>query len=195
MQHFHYQVDGWAAFENLYKDVVRQVNSPAHFVEVGSWLGKSACFMAVEIANSGKLIAFDCVDPWLDGGPDLRETPYFLELKKPVYDTFLDNIAPVKHLINPMRMRGVEAALTYRDSSLDFVMLDGDHSYEAVAEEIKAFLPKMNRAAIISGDDYTWPGVKQAVDEAFGKRANVSYRTRDRKGNYRNEASYWWVQL
>lgn len=195
MKHFHYQIDGWAAFENLYRDVVRQVKAPAHFVEVGSWLGKSAAFMAVEIANSGKLIAFDCVDPWTDGGPDLRDTNYFQDLKEPVFDIFTRNIAPVRHLVNPMQMTSLEAAAKYRDHSIDFVMLDGDHSYEAVRADIDAWTPKMKAHGILSGDDYTWPGVKQAVDETFGSAAHVVMRTKDRKGNYKNEASYWWVQL
>ena len=33
-------------------------------MEVGSFLGKSAVFMAVEIINSGKRIKFDCIDHW-----------------------------------------------------------------------------------------------------------------------------------
>ena len=45
---------------------------PAHFVEVGSYKGRSTSFMAVEIANSGKQIKFDCVDTW-EGSPEHQE--------------------------------------------------------------------------------------------------------------------------
>ena len=36
----------------------------AHFVEVGTWQGNSAAYMAVEILNSGKNIQFDVYDIW-----------------------------------------------------------------------------------------------------------------------------------
>ena len=45
--------------------MVGRFESGAHFVEVGTFLGKSAIYMAVEIINSGKNIKFDCVDHWL----------------------------------------------------------------------------------------------------------------------------------
>jgi hypothetical protein len=51
---------------------------------------------------------------------------------------------------------------------LDFVFIDADHSYEAVAADIDAWLPKIRAGGLISGHDYghsRFPGVKRAVDE------------------------------
>ena len=59
-------------FVELYALMVRNAPMQARFVEVGSWAGRSAAFMGVEILNSGKQIKFDCIDPWYDGGVDLR---------------------------------------------------------------------------------------------------------------------------
>ena len=64
MNHFYEQIQGWFDFEDLYSDVVKTFPEESHFVEVGSWKGKSASFMAVEIHNSKKQIKFDCVDTW-----------------------------------------------------------------------------------------------------------------------------------
>jgi hypothetical protein len=72
-------------------------------------------------------------------------------------------------------------------------MLDGDHGYEAVRADIDAWLPKMKPGAVLSGDDYLWPGVKQAVHERFGDR--VVPVIKSNKPNYRNSTSYWSVQL
>lgn len=198
MQHFYEKIPGWGAFLPLYRDVVRRYPDGARFVEVGSWLGKSAAYMAVEIENSGKAIEFTCVDPWEDGGPDLRDTEYYKKLGvHHVYDTFLLNVRPVLHRIKAMRMPSVEAARYMADESVDFLMLDGDHSYEAVKDDLIAWLPKMSKRGIISGDDYTWPGVESAVRDTF--RATQVHTTinggQRRKADYKMDTSYWWVEL
>ena len=57
MQHFYKSskfTDDWFSFSKLYSDVVRQFPSGSKFVEVGCYEGRSAAYMAVEIANSKK---------------------------------------------------------------------------------------------------------------------------------------------
>ena len=64
----------------------------------------------------------------------------------------------------------VAAAAGVKRRSLDFVFIDADHTYEAVKADIKAWLPTVKPGGLIGGHDYGkpgFPGVKQAVDEAF----------------------------
>lgn len=195
MEHYYESVPGWAAFRDLYRDVVRSAPSdrPQTFVEVGSWLGRSAAFMGVEILNSGKPIELHCVDPWIDGGPDLRDTKYFRDLNEHPFEIFERNVAPVARVVRPYRMTSVDAAGTFLDNTVDFLMLDGDHSYEAVRDDIEAWGPKMKPGSIISGDDYGWPGVRDAVNEAFGGFARIVWKRKH--DDYRKSAAYWSVQL
>lgn len=67
----------------------------------------------------------------------------------------------------------MEAAKLFKDESLNFVYIDGDHAYESVREDIEAWYPKISPNGIIAGDDYGWPGVKQAVKEALGENFMV----------------------
>jgi len=48
----------------------------------------------------------------------------------------------------------IEAAKQFEDESIDFVYLDGDHTYEAVSSDIAAWYPKVKKNGIISGHDY-----------------------------------------
>jgi hypothetical protein len=66
MEHFYKKTnsENWFGYEDLYSLMVSKFDNGSHFVEVGTWKGMSACFMAVEIINSGKSIKFDCVDTW-----------------------------------------------------------------------------------------------------------------------------------
>ena len=168
MEHFHYKIPGWFTFPGLYSEAVDRYDN-AHFVEVGSFQGASAAFMAVEIINSGKNIKFDCVDIWgrfaIDG----------LNLKEPekapddlVYQLFLKNIEPVKDYINVIQNYSVKAAWTYKDNSLDFVFIDADHAFEAVTDDLSAWYPKVKRGGTIAGHDYfTDKPVEFAVNKFF----------------------------
>lgn len=67
-----------------------------------------------------------------------------------------------------MVMDSLEAAAKIGDASLDFVFIDGDHSYEGVARDIKAWKPKVKPGGWLMGHDYgNKPdgGVRRAVDE------------------------------
>lgn len=193
MKHFYETIPGWASFGELYVAMVQKAPREAQFVEVGSWLGRSACLMAVEILNSNKDINFVCIDPWEDGGPDLRDTQYYKGLKHPVYDTFLENIRPVRHVITPLRLTSLAGATKFADGEIDFLMLDGDHNYDAIKADIDAWLPKMKKGGVISGDDYLWPGVKQAADDAFGAKLHRVIKKPHR--DYRMSVAYWWTQV
>lgn len=174
MNHYWNGVDGYFAEADtqFYKWAIDNASSPAHFVEVGSWKGKSASFMGVEIINSGKQIQFDCVDTWL-GAPEHREGStiaggVFVDadvVAGRLFEVFTNNMKPLEGHYRAVRLESVEAAATYEDNSLDFVFIDADHTYDAVKSDILAWLPKIKINGIISGHDYDHPPVKQAVHE------------------------------
>lgn len=80
-----------------------------------------------------------------------------------------------------MRMKSVEAAALVPDASLDFVFLDAMHFYEDVVEDIEAWLPKIKKGGVFSGDDMSsrFPGVEKAVTEKLP--------------NFHNYARVWWA--
>ena len=172
MNHFYKSIQGFFNYENVYRKVIEEVSDNAHFVEIGVWKGKSVCFAAVEILNSGKNIKIDAVDNF-EGSPG--ESPIITKdedlLAGKLYDVFLKNIEPVKDIIRPVRMNSVDAAKLYADKSLDFVFIDGLHSYEACISDIRSWLPKVKIGGYIGGHDFDGPepfnGVKKAVTEVF----------------------------
>ena len=120
MDHFYEDICGFSQNDlfALYKKMVEKFPSGSHFVEVGTFLGKSASFMAVEIINSGKRIKFDCVDHWL-GSPEHKDND---EINiDDLYEDFIKNIEPVKGVINPMKMSSITASKLYKPNSLDFI--------------------------------------------------------------------------
>lgn len=159
--------ENWFTYPTLYKDMVQKYPGKSIFVEVGAWKGKSAAYMAVEIANSNKQINFYVVDTW-EGSIEHKENP---ELSK-LYDIFLDNMKPVEQYYFPMRMTSLEAAKQFDDNSVDFIFIDASHEYQDVVDDLKAWYPKLKTGGILAGHDYypdqpTWGGVYKAVNEVF----------------------------
>lgn len=150
MEHFYHNVEGMFDYANFYKDMVDRSPNPAHFVEVGVYKGRSAAFMAVEIINSGKDIRFDCVDPW-DGR---AEPGHGYRAGDHTYDAFIARMSPVIDRIRPVKLSSVDASVTYPDESLDFVFIDATHTYDALKEDINAWLPKIKHGGILAGHDY-----------------------------------------
>lgn len=171
LSHFYEKIDGWFSYEYIYKHIVDTAEDGEHFVEVGSFKGRSTSFMAVEILNSGKDIKFDAIDTWkgspehqAGGGSEVKEV-----VEGTLFETFMANIEPVKNYVNPIRMPSLEAAKLYEDGSLNFVMIDGDHGYEAVKADILAWLPKVKSGGVIAGDDAWAEEVKRAAQETLGQ--------------------------
>lgn len=169
MEHFHYKLPGWFTFPSLYSYMARYYKT-GRFVEVGSFQGNSAAYMAVEIINFNSEVKLDCIDVWNEftiGGLHLKNPDqYPTDL---VYQLFLKNIEPVKHIITPHRMNSVEAASMYKDGSLEFVFIDANHEYEAVKADLIAWFPKVKKGGHIAGHDYVSDErVKKAVNEYFG---------------------------
>lgn len=170
MKHFYENIgENWFNYQDVYKKMVEIANPVSHFVEVGSWKGRSSAFMAVEILNSVKKIQFDCVDTW-EGSIEHIENNSVIN--RTLYEEFLFNTLQVSHVIKPVQMLSVEAASKYKDQSLDFVFIDASHEYEDVLEDIKAWMPKIKSRGWIGGHDYVegrkyWEGVHDAVNEYF----------------------------
>ena len=188
MEHFYQNIgEDWMDYQSLYSEMVNHFTDNSHFVEIGSWKGRSASYMAVEIFNSRKNIKFDCVDTWCGSVEHLdpNSVHFHQELitdKDWLYYQFLQNTRPVCDIITPIRMTSLDAVSLYENRSLDFIFIDASHEYEDVKKDIIAWYPKLKLGGIIAGHDYTsYDGVKQAVDEILINKNLI----------VRLENSYW----
>jgi hypothetical protein len=86
-----------------------------------------------------------------------------------------------------MRMDSVAAAATFEDKSLDFVYIDGDHSFEGAVRDIQAWGPKVKPGGILAGHDYVHSdlfGVRRAV-AGFGGPCGITHE----------QSPTWWVYV
>jgi predicted O-methyltransferase YrrM len=165
MNHYYQSLgENWFTYPKLYSAMVNKYDSGL-FVEVGSWKGMSASYMGVEIINSKKHIKLHCIDSWewLSSQQEIPQKKF-----KGLYDTFINNIEPVKDVVLPVRGISWECADQYPDESIQFVFIDAAHDYQSVKKDLNAWWSKVAIGGTFAGHDYAWCNdVKRAVNEFF----------------------------
>lgn len=178
MEHFYQDIHGWFSYDYIYSSMVDQAVGGELFVEIGSFKGKSTAFMCVEILNSSKNIRFDCIDP-------MQLMSHYVESAENepeqwndyTVEEFHRKLHSVRNYYHLHQMTSSQAATLYQPGSIDFLMIDGDHTYEAVKQDVIDFVPKMKSGGLIAGDDAFDPGVRQAAIDgahAHGLRAEIN---------------------
>lgn len=133
-----------------------------NMIEIGSYAGESTQIFANEFKS---VIA---IDPFINDYDPNDITCKYMELEK-VYDTFkevVDRNDNIKHI----RMTSDDAIKSLIGTSVDFVYIDGLHTYEQIKKDIKNYLPLLKPNCLIAGHDYhrNWDGVVRGVNEILG---------------------------
>lgn len=136
-------------------------------IEIGAFLGKSTAFFASQV---WEVTSIDPFKMWKEGKENGDARAHGGE---DFYDKFVENTKEYTNIV-ALRLPSVTADYCWsRNIKSDLVYIDGAHDYDSVKFDIHAFTPRANK--IVCGDDYdeNWPGVKQAVDEAFGDKVQL----------------------
>lgn len=102
------------------------------------------------------------IDPWVPYNDWSGEVTKELvdQWKKDAYQI----LAQYKSKIKIAQMTSEKASRYITPRSLDFIFIDGDHTYENVLRDLKLYYPKMKNGAIFGGHDYSLKSVRMAVD-------------------------------
>lgn len=123
------------------------------------------------------------VDPWTDQDRGTYDETHHDHREDLL--ACLDNVKPFKGRCEIVKEFSHNAYSLFEDGYFDFIYIDGNHSYEAVLDDLNKWYPKLKVGGLIAGDDYTIKpeelsfnymfGVKRAVDEfALQNKRNVS---------------------
>lgn len=132
-------------------------------IEIGSYAGESTQMFANEFEM---VIA---IDPFINDYDPNDITCSYMELEK-VYNTFkevVDRNDNIKHI----RMTSDDAVDKLIGAKVDFIYIDGLHTYEQIKKDITNYLPLLKSNCLIGGHDYhnNWSGVVKGIHELLGQ--------------------------
>ena len=132
--------------------------------EIGVYKGRMTAMWNVILINRDLCYEYRAIDHFL-GSPEHEKGVDYFELA-------MRNLAPLtkeNDFLTVIANDSLSEVAKYPDNHFDIVYIDAAHEYEPVKADIDAWLPKVKVGGIICGDDYVagWPGVVQAVNEAF----------------------------
>lgn len=145
-------------------------------LEIGSYLGASAYCISSGLSKKSDVKIF-CIDTWANDSMS--------EGKRDTLREFSTNTAIFANIIVPVQgfSTNVVKAVADKTSHIDFMFIDGDHSYDGVKSDWEAYKGFLRPGSIIAFHDYGWAeGVKRVINE------DVKPITR----NHQNLPNMWW---
>jgi hypothetical protein len=169
---------------------------PNLIIEVGTWKGASAIYMADLLRDHSIPGHIICVDTWL-GAEEMWTKPLrdldgrYTGLKlvngfPTFYYDFLKNVLASGHQnrITPFPITSSIAARVFAklDVRADMIYIDGSHTYEDVMADFRAYWSLLQPGGIMVGDDYIpfWD-VPRAVQD-FSTEVRTPFVTFDDLG-------------
>lgn len=139
-------------------------------VEVGSFKGKSTCYLAAGAKDGNGAHVF-AVDAWDSTG---NVTGRFGFADPSTRDTFEAQIRAVRlaSRITPLQGFSVNVAAAWDGPPVGMLFIDGDHSADAVRADFDAWTSHLAEGAVVVFDDYDTPknpGVRAVVDSLAGE--------------------------
>ena len=119
--------------------------------KVGAEIGVYKAEYMVKFCEAG--MSMTGVDPWLAYAGAGR-SPQRQERQEFIYEHAQRVIAPYQNTSTLMRKNSMDAVNMFRDEALDFVYIDGDHSFKHVAMDIFEWAKKVKKGGIVAGHDY-----------------------------------------
>jgi predicted O-methyltransferase YrrM len=129
---------------NFYKKLVSSIRN-GNILEIGTMYGRSLSYIwQICRNNNNSIYSVDIV----------RQPLFILYL-----ETWKNNT------IRTIDKSSVDASNDFQDNYFDLIMIDANHSYESVKQDIVSWMPKLNNKGYMIGHDYDWGSVAKSVND------------------------------
>ena len=164
---------GWASQSPALTHAIATVK-PSLIIEIGTWMGGSARFMAKVAKNHGLNVEIVCIDTFLGSVEHWTKESYLMTLKngRPnIYEQFLSNTLheDLQDIITPFPVDSINGFMVLQKYGIkvDMIYIDAGHDYESVSADLKRWPQLLRDGGILVGDDYHHPPIIQAVKDCL----------------------------
>lgn len=161
---------GWLPGEDI-PQLLSNFTSPVG-IEIGTHLGHTTKYLLEKISD----LTLHGIDPYSDY-TDWNGQYYGVSNKQAEYSNFIDSLSPYLYRYFHHRKTSDEAVDEFEDESLDFIFIDGLHTYDQVLKDCYNYYPKLKKSGLFCGHDYSViQDVGKAVRE-FSQHAKAEIKT------------------
>jgi len=148
---------------------INQLGEGTVGLELGVWTGENFANILQQCPGIKTLYGMDPYAPYQDWNRMITQ-----EIIDDVKRQSMENIHLSGHedKVQFFFNTAAEGLDLIPDGSLDFIFVDGDHSYENAKHDITNYYSKVRSGGLYAGHDFSLPGVTQALKE-FIKEANI----------------------
>lgn len=167
--------------------IIRTV-APSSIIEVGSWKGHSANFMADACRRAALKTKIVCIDTFLGAVehwvlPGQIDHLHIKNGRPTILERFQANTIARgnQDMVYPFAIDSANAAQVFEHFQFraDLIFIDAAHDYDDVISDIRSYYPLLSEKGVLFGDDYQYEPLRQAVHEMgreFGAQVIVSQR-------------------
>ncbi len=172
---------GWRQYYHVLSDLINKYG-----LKRGVEIGVSTGGHSDAILKQTKVETLYSIDPW-------QTNPSLHMPNQVMFDILhlrvVSRLKRYGHRSIVFRNYSYEIVEQFTNESLDFVFVDGDHTYAAVKKDLEDWYGKIRPGGFMAGDDYATvhPGVPQAVNEFFAK---LNIQVHQDAGQPR----IWWIR-
>jgi predicted O-methyltransferase YrrM len=132
-------------FARVYDGAVAGASDGAVFVEVGCFAGRSTCYMATKIRESGKDLTLYAVATGRGSASDPTGQIIVPSLGGSLAGILHRNLigCGLDEIVVPIFTTSARAAHLFQPESVDFCVIDADHSYVSVLADLRGWWPKI----------------------------------------------------
>jgi predicted O-methyltransferase YrrM len=149
-------------------EVIKSLEGKLVGVEIGVCNGVTSELFAKGISNIEKIYAVDNYPSFVDwDGTRVTE-----ERQAETMRRCKERLSKYPN-IEFVYKSSEEFAPTIQDNSLDFIFIDGDHSYNATLKDLINYWPKVKTGGVFAGHDINLSTVSDALKEFFKGEKNI----------------------
>jgi len=152
-------------------EIIKTLGNNIVGCEVGVWRGYNLCQILENCENINKMYAIDEYKAYMDWDGEVTEE--MIEYSKSLANYHLSLLPEESKKVNFLEMKSDKAVTHINDNELDFIFIDGDHSYEFAYKDFCNFYSKVRSNGLFAGHDYSLQGVNKALLQ-FLKENNYS---------------------
>ena len=162
-------IPGWFNMHDALMNLVRYCEDGDDIVEIGCFAGRSTRFLCDALELSGKHdVKVHVIDTFEGSG--MEHANVNLES---MYDQFKANLREYiddeRVIVYQSRSDNPDLIKSFEDNSVAALIIDGDHTLEAVEDDVYNWWPKVMEGGIMVGDDVRLDSVKQGCYKGLSR--------------------------